>query len=1003
MAEKTQVVAKEEPKPEKKAAPEKRDVGPANSDVAAAAAASPAGDDDGYLAALKKDLLPTNTDISASGVSYKAGPTETTVKPTLKKDEVGAGVKTKVKVPGATGPDGKPKTQGEVRGAVQGSVKSTKDGRVVDGYVEKGWTLEQVERERREGDDKKKKKKKKGIGVDVGFGITDERAYGQVKDRDGEVVADRFVDGKGVRGKVGVDAKVVGGAVEASHDKRVSGLAMRGPDGAKVDRETLEKRTRTVTDRDASGPDAGKKVDRFMATVAGMKKGDRYTLDTKTAGSVDVNAGLVGVGAGKEDRTSRTVEALGDGKVRVTIATYDATSGKLSVGKGLSGEVGKEVGERNVQAIEFDLKTPEGRRDLMINQYTGLLPGQAAKLGITDEKSAKEFLAAGGMKAVKDGSWTRGSVDPKTTVADLNRKALEKPEDIPGLTLSTKEAAEKVEASAKVLGFSLFTGSNEHTAQEKKERNPDGTYKTTTIDKNKSRSSFLWFDEDGAESKLSLDSEGKLKGEYNSDSVDRDKLVVNGKDPSEALLAASDDPVERMKVEADINKITEVLRRQAAEAKANGATPTTKLDPRVMDELQYRFSLDLPKGGQAVLAKAAKDAGIDPSKLKKRVAAELRDSKGDISKLSPEALKVFAATSTAMNGGAGLKVMQQLAMLPKEKAGPAIRAALLGLGASGVKDFAAWAKKNPELAKHVDVSSEVLAGSTDANAIVNAKEGKPDEKAGRKLLDKLAAIKDPAERKAFLDGLNKTAGGFDAKGGGLDKMLDKMTPSQAAELLRSAGKHPAVAAYLKKNPGAAIPPDVPYDKRAEWAEKNLKGKLGDDVDLQTLVAASDAAFTKGISKETMERFGKLHGDKDAAAMFAGQDVHQVQDMLKWLDADKGKNFNRLASLAKQMGKSPAEVARLVFSEKDPVKREYLMQTMGGLDGDRTAGPSANDDRYGWMRNESIRRVVEGSTGGKRFRMKNEDDGAYLTRLRRGGHRLRATDADYYRERRKARR
>ena len=68
-------------------------------------------------------------------------------------------------------------------------------------------------------------------------------------------------------------------------------------------------------------------------------------------------------------------------------------------------------------------------------------------------------LTAGGMAAVQNGTWKAAdpSITKRTTAADLNAKALETPEKIPGLTTSTKEAIEKVEASAKVLGFSVFS------------------------------------------------------------------------------------------------------------------------------------------------------------------------------------------------------------------------------------------------------------------------------------------------------------------------------------------------------------------------------------------------------------------------------------------------------------------------------------------------------------------------------------------------------------------
>ncbi|MCA9489538.1 MAG: hypothetical protein KC621_06430 [Myxococcales bacterium] len=600
-------------------------------------------------------------------------------------------------------------------------------------------------------------------------------------------------------------------------------------DGTVLDPTALAARAALLETRELDAEDGATQAQTLIEGLRDWQAGDRVRIATGTEGSLDVGiAGPAGfsVGGGGGGISERVVESMGDGVVQVTMSNTDLQTMRLAASGGFGaaslGLTGRDA-NLEVQQVTFDLNQETGRRDFLLNQYAGLLPGGADALGITTEAEALAFIEAGGMAA--------SGLD--MSAAELNASLADRAaEDSDFATANhytdlRSELQSESGLDLSVLGISLFNSSHgsrfgERTTYEDGERTRSYTGGATY-------SQGSWLAENGqAGSSAEVTSGGAFDFSFTSSfdgrTDDATGPLADLRARSEAAEDLVDDPVLRQSVSGD----TDALLAAAAAADLDQASLARYLSG--WWDQNGMFAAESNPAAMAALQNMADERGVNVMELIGTNMDEIRqlgDPDFDASTLSPDAAAVYAMMAMGSPGrGDRFNALGVIA----QQNDPDVQAELLAVmiasgGADATAEFLEWSQEHPEIAATLHVDSELIAGSTDAMSIVTRGEGGKDVDASDFTEDLVALAANPQDLQLVLEGLDRTIGVNEDGIGGVDRLLANLPAADLAAVLALGADseliQQATVRLAATRPDLLIPPELSLEDRAAYVSEHL--------------------------------------------------------------------------------------------------------------------------------------------------------------------------------------
>ncbi|MCA9490250.1 MAG: hypothetical protein KC621_10005 [Myxococcales bacterium] len=696
-----------------------------------------------------------------------------------------------------------------------------------------------------------------GDGVSVGYGESGAtvsagatHAFGVTTGDEGVATGSdlRLGTHLGAKGTLALARYRVGGGYTYDGSTEVHAGAL--PDGTVLDPTALAARAALVETRELDPKDGQAHARTLVDELRTWQAGDRVRVATESEGSLDLGiAGPAGfsVGGGSGGIGERVVESLGQGVVRVTMANTDVETLGLAASAGFGAAslgVSGRNGQLEVQQVTFDLEAETGRRDFLLNQYVGLLPGSAEALGIETEAEALAFIRAGGMAG-------RGL---DLTAAELNASLAGRAAadadfaTAHGYTDLRKELEGESGLDLSVLGISLFSSSFDESLGER-----------TTYEAGERARSYTgaaayrqggWFAEDAqAGSAAKVASGGAFEFSYTSSFDGRTDEATGPladlRARREAAERLVDDPVLRQSVRGETDALLAATLRAELDPRAlaraihgqwsSGSLPALEASSAAMAALQAM--VDEPNGS------ALRLITIHMDEIGKLAAGEIEPAD-----LSAEAAAVFSIVAVALPGEHRFDVLGVIAKQTDPDRRAQLLAVMIASGGENVTaDFLVWAGKHPEIAATLTVDTELVAGSTEAMSIVTRGEAGKDVDAGALTADLVALGARPEELELVLAGLDRTLGVNDDGIGGVDRLLANLPTADLAAVLALGANselvRQATVRLAKTRPDLLIPPELSLEDRTAWVRDHLVPALvtagvpnAGDLDPASLVA-----------------------------------------------------------------------------------------------------------------------------------------------------------------------
>ncbi|MCB9699912.1 MAG: hypothetical protein H6738_24205 [Alphaproteobacteria bacterium] len=722
---------------------------------------------------------------------------------------------------------------------------------------------------------------------------------------DSEVTSSEETDAKGNligRGRehswrVGGGAKLGGAAGGVSGEyvveDQASGWVGARADGTTPTDEEIDARIERIADRDAgeSPEEVAAAVSALVADVASWEAGDSVGTDESSTTSIDARLGSKALsgsaGVSDTDRSLRTVESLGEGRVRVTLTQSDETEvdGGVSVA-GVLGSVKGEAGrdQAATQSVELDLTTPQGQADFAILQYTGMLPGAAEALGIDTPEEAAAFLSLGGMEAVADGRWQVPDASAELVAGGkdaLNAHLLEGAgADSRYVEVSDSDTT-RTEARLGLAGFNLVNRDSERSHEVIRTIGPDGEEVVTRNEETVSWGGL--FVEDGTSYAGSvIDADGsyvlRTASTYDDDVAESDTELAERIAANPELAEVADDPRTVTTIAGVTADLVEDL--EAAEVDADLT--------RTSAYLWLQQIAGYERAPSRAIEEAAERAGLTVDELMAatdEALATLAHDPDAVTDLSPAVAEAYAVLAIESLGPAeGLDALGDIADHASPEATTAAVSAAIASGVEVTPALLSWAEEHG-----VDlgtITTEAVAGSSDAQAVLDAAvAGTSDLTAGAALIDGLTALTDdPGDLDLMLDGLAATTD--------LRDLLAALPPGMGSELVELGADHPGVRAavteLLATDPAALLPRDLVGDELTAWIDQNLGDLVPEGLDADALVARARADVLGCIAPEVGAVLLESTGASDLESLFAGYGPAMVEDILQGLahlDAD----------------------------------------------------------------------------------------------------------------------